>query len=469
MRAALTMMTLLATAYACGGSGHDDFSDPIGAGARGGSSGGVGNAGGTSSAGTGAETSGGTSGTSSGGGGPNGGTTSGGSSGTAGKPTDGGAGPVGDAGAGGDGDPGTAGAGGSAPTDDCPGETTGCVIDWAGTFGTVASASMDGVGQAAVFGDGDANTTLRAITGDGTYLYVSGSNCVRRIEIATATVQTIAGVCGSPGYVNDVGSDARFNFVDGLATDGDRLWVADSGNNRIRAVDLINFDVNVLSGGGSAGDNDGWSGASQYDGLRGMVLLGGNLYVVEEGNASVRRISTSNGTSSTIAGNNNNTGDVNGAGNIAEFEGPRKIATDGTDLFVGDTENHLVRRVVLGGGTASSNTVSTFAGYDVDDPNLPGHKDGPAAEALFNGPRGVTFDGTDLIVADSDNCVIRKIRVADGEVITMAGSVVAPCANHVVGIGMAAEFNKPTDIHYDPGSGDLFILENSVIRRMYYK
>jgi hypothetical protein len=63
-----------------------------------------------------------------------------------------------------------------------------------------------------VFGGNDG---LRGITGDGTYIYVAGNNCIRRIEIASATVQTIAGQCGTVAYVDARGAAARFGFVDG--------------------------------------------------------------------------------------------------------------------------------------------------------------------------------------------------------------------------------------------------------------
>jgi hypothetical protein len=90
--------------------------------------------------------------------------------------------------------------------------------------------------------------------------------------------------------------------------------------------------------------------------------------------------------------------------------------------------------------------------------------------AQLNRPRGISSDGTDLYLylADSDNCVIRKITVPGAVVTTIAGTQLAGgCANHAVGVGTAAEFNKPMDLHFDPGSGDLFIAEGSVIRRMY--
>ncbi len=465
MRGRLAIVTFLAGVYACSSSKDTNFSDPVG-GSRGGDTAGGGmNGGGMNGAGTGGESI--TAGTSgSGAGGSTGGTATGATGGEAGS------GATPSAGAGGDeSTSGAAGAGGSPePEETCPGTLKGCVIDWAGTHGTLDDASVDGIGQDAVFGDadGDPNLVLRGITGDGTYLYVTGNNCVRRIEIATAEVETIAGQCGTEAYVNDVGTDARFGQLDGIATDGITLWVADSGNSVIRSIDLASFDVNYLTGDPAmSGNNNGGPSVAEFYAPRGMVYQDGYLYLVEQGNNSLRRIDPSTGNVTLLAGDNG-LGESDGNGDMARFWQPRKITGDGTDLFVADTLNHLLRQVVPG-ASAMSTDVSTLAGNRSGSPNTPGWEDGTGQLARFYEPRGITFDGTDLVVADTLNCVIRHVTLPDAVVTTIAGAVEDPCATHAVGVGTEARFNRPFDLHYDPGTGDLFILENSVIRRMYYK
>jgi hypothetical protein len=467
MRGRLAIVTFLAGVYACGSSKDTNFGDPAGGGARGGdtASGGM-NGGAMTGAGT-AGDSAGTSG--SGAGGSSGGTTAGGATGS-----DAGAGATLSAGAGGDqGMAGAAGAGGSPEPEGCPGTLKGCVIDWAGTHGTLEDPSVDGIGQDAVFGDadGDPNSVLRGITGDGTYLYVTGNNCVRRIEIATAEVVTIAGQCGTAAYVNDVGTDARFGQLDGLATDGITLWVADSGYSVIRTIDLASFDVNYLTGDpGMAGNNNGGPSTAEFYLPRGMVYQDGYLYVVEQGNhsiRSIRRVDPSNGNVTLLAGDNG-IGETDGNGDQARFNQPRKITGDGMDLYVSDTLNHLLRLVVPAADRFTTD-VSTLAGNRSGAPNTPGWEDATGQLARFYEPRGITFDGTDLLVADTLNCVIRHVTLPDGIVTTIAGAVEEPCATHAVGVGTEARFNRPFDLHYDAGTGDLFILENSVIRRMYYK
>jgi hypothetical protein len=383
-----------------------------------------------------------------------------GSGGNAGDPGGGSGGMAGTGGmaGGGAGGGGMGGTGGAAPT--CPGTQVGCVVDWAGKFGTSASASMDGTGTAAVFGGNDA---ARALTGDSTYLYVAGSNCIRRVHLTTAVVETIVGQCGNPGFANQSGAQARFGAVDGMVHSGGKLWLNDAGNFVIREIDLSNMAVSTLSGSvGNNGFQSGSAGNSRYDSMLGMTLITHNLFITEgAGNDDVRHIDNSNGASTLVAGGNG-AGNQNGAGNVAEFSSARKIGTNGTDLFVVDTENNRVRRIVLGGGSASTNTVSTFVG------STAGFMDATGTSAQLRRPRGITFNGTDFFLSDSDNCVVRKITVPGGVVTTIAGKYLAGgCANHAEGLTTAAEFNKPLDIYFDPGSGDLFISEGTVIRRMY--
>jgi hypothetical protein len=458
MRPSFALSAVLACAYACGSSNDVDFNRPPAPGGLGAS------AGQGAAAGMNTGASGGTDGSGASAGTAGSGAQSGGTGGSGATPSAGAAGDEGSAGA--------AGAGGATP-ETCPGTLSGCVNDWAGSFGTAADVSVDGVGDEAVFGDagGDSNLVLRAITGDGTYLYVAGNACVRRIAIATAAVDTLAGECGNEGYDNEIGADARFGFIDGIATDGSSVWVSDGDNHVIRRIDLATRAVTYLTGDvGNPGNNDGASSFAEFDAPRGMTYAGGYLYVVEQGNDALRRVDPTSGAVTTVAGDNNE-GDLDSTGNNAQFLEPRKVTSDGTDLYVADTDNHLIRRVVIGGIPASSNTVSTLAGSRTGDPNTPGYSDATGELALFNSPRGITFDGQDLILADRDNCVLRKISLPGAVVTTIAGVAApldgTPCAHHVVGVGTAAEFNQPMDVHYDAGTGDLFILENSVVRRMY--
>ena len=82
--------------------------------------------------------------------------------------------------------------------------------------------------------------------------------------------------------------------------------------------------------------------------------------------------------------------------------------------------------------------------------------------------RGVAFDGAStLIIGDSDNFCIREIDLSTDQVTTIAGT--AGVAGHAVGVGLSAAFDKPHDVHFDAPTGDLFISEGTLLRRMYYR
>ena len=101
----------------------------------------------------------------------------------------------------------------------------------------------------------------------------------------------------------------------------------------------------------------------------------------------------------TLAGTGDN-GSANGTGTSASFYNPFGITTDGTNLYVGDTNNHLIRQIVI-----STGVVTTVAGTGSS-----GSANGTGTSASFNTPYGITTDGTNLYVVDSGNHLIRKIE-----------------------------------------------------------
>jgi len=101
----------------------------------------------------------------------------------------------------------------------------------------------------------------------------------------------------------------------------------------------------------------------------------------------------------TLAGTGS-TGSANGTGTSASFNSPRGITTDGTNLYVSDLSNHLIRKIVI-----STGAVTTVAGTGSS-----GSANGTGTSASFYRPKGITTDGTNLYVADRGNHLIRKIE-----------------------------------------------------------
>ena len=100
------------------------------------------------------------------------------------------------------------------------------------------------------------------------------------------------------------------------------------------------------------------------------------------------------------------------SGAAAGFNDPRGITTDGTYLYVTDSGNHTIRRIL-----AATGQVRTIAGM----PGIPGYSDNVSFDARFNYPRGIAVDGDYLYVADSGNNVFRRVNKETGEVLTFSG------------------------------------------------
>jgi len=211
--------------------------------------------------------------------------------------------------------------------------------------------------------------------------------------------------------------------------------------------------VTVLAGDGVAGMRDGDASRARFSDPFGVaVAADGSIYLADAGDAQrIRRI-TPDGRVSTLAGGG--LGYVDGAGSIARFDTPSALAIDAAGaLYVADTGNHVIRRITPDG------LVSTIAGDGVA-----GYRDGPAAEARFNGPVGVAVDGAGrVIVADTYNDRIRSIE-ADGTVTTVAGSGRRGRAD---GASAEAEFDTPCAVGLDSG-GNVYVADtgNDALRRI---
>ena len=139
---------------------------------------------------------------------------------------------------------------------------------------------------------------------------------------------------------------------------------------------------------------------------------GTNLYVTDTLNHRIRKIVIDNGTVTTLAGQSDN-GSTDATGTSASFNKPIGITTDGTNLYVADYINHRIRKIVI-----STGSVTTLAGgcenvgWPCSSSGLAGggSTDATGTSASFKYPRGITTDGTNLYVSDSDNHRIRKIE-----------------------------------------------------------
>ena len=204
-----------------------------------------------------------------------------------------------------------------------------------------AAGFADGVGGAARFSQPGAV----AVDSNGV-LYVAdgGNNAIRRITPG-GVVGTLAGWTNA-GYADGVGTNALLNGPAGVAVDAmGNVFVADTGNNTIRKI-ATNGVVSTLAGlAGTAGHADGVGTNAHFNGPAGVAVdAAGNVFVADTYNYTIRRVAF-DGTVTTIAGAPGQYGYRDGAGTNALFDLASGVAVDGMgNVYVADTDNNVVRK-----------------------------------------------------------------------------------------------------------------------------
>ena len=353
--------------------------------------------------------------------------------------------------------------------------------------GTAGSAgATNGVGSAARF------NIVTGVTTDGKgnfYVTDFGNHTIRKID-ATGNVTTIAGIAGSPGSNTVVfdssgnqvvvsgasalsAGSALFNNPSGITTDGNgNLYVADYNNSTIRRINIANdatSTVTVLTIAGSPGVNasvDATTGTdARFNHPTDVTTDGVNLYVTDSNNLTIRKISltdpkypvTTIAGSQGAAGANPPVGAAPVSGPNARFQFPARITTDGTNLYVTDFIKNTINMIDANG------KVSTIAGTA----GVTGAADGDGAAASFSNINGITSDGTNLYVTDSNNHTVRKLVLLPSgiwRVTTIAGAV--GTTGSTDGAGSAARFKFPIGITTDGNALYVTDSNNYTIRKI---
>ena len=341
-------------------------------------------------------------------------------------------------------------------------------------------------------------------TGD---LYISELERVRTVAAATGIISTVAGD-GTFGFSGDGGSAtaAVLNGPAGLAfLDGD-LYIADQGNQRVREVTAGGL-ISTVAGDGQVstsniGDGLSATGASLYNPAGLTFDADANLYIADSGDNRVRLVQSS-GVIITFAGDGSATGlggdgnpavstplslpqgvladnssniyiadtghnrviRVDSAGNIqtvagtgtpgadastlAQLAGPTGLALDSAgNVYITDTQNHRVLML------AAAGAISTIAGTGVSGFSGDG---GPASSAALSFPCAVAVDSSlDIFIADGGNNRIRVVT-PDGKIATIAGTGVAAYSGDS-GPALLVALSNPCGLALD-GSGDLLVAD----------
>lgn len=326
----------------------------------------------------------------------------------------------------------------------------GVVTTLAGTGG---SGYADGTGTAAVF---NAPQGIAVDTVGNVFVADTYNGVIRKITPA-GLVSTIAGAAGAFGSSDGIGVAARFGKPTALVLDsGGNIYVTDAGFNTVRKITASGMVSTLAGTPGVTGADDGLGGAATFNDPTGIAVdRQGNVFVEDTGNNTIRVI-TPAGLVSTFAGKTAVTGQADGVGAGASFDGPTSVASDGAgNVYVADTVNNVIRRIT------SAGIVTTFAGTA----GVTGHADGTASAASFKGLAGIATDmAGNVYVSDSGNNAIRMITPA-GVVSTICGQAgVAGSAN---GSAAAATFSRPQGIAID-ANGNIYLADdgNQLIRKI---
>ncbi len=284
--------------------------------------------------------------------------------------------------------------------------STGVITTVAGT-GAAGYSGDGGLATAATFRSPNGITVDNA---GNLYIADKGNHAVRKVTAATGEITTIAGT-GVAGYSGDGGAatSAQLNEPDYVSLDGaNNLYIADAQNNRIRMVNASTQIITTVAGNGTqgySGDGGAATSAELYTPVAVVVNASGYIYIADTGNNRVRKVNTG-GIITTIAGNGTSgyAGD-GGAATSAEIDYPSGLSLDNPgNIYIADALNNAVREVNIGTGTITTVAGNGTAGFSGDN--------GPAlrAEMHDSADVAINFNGN-LYIADADNSVIRRVAL----------------------------------------------------------
>jgi DNA-binding beta-propeller fold protein YncE len=229
----------------------------------------------------------------------------------------------------------------------------------------------------------------------------------------------VAGI-GQPGRKDGRFDEAQFNDPQGMAVKGDTLYLADRKNHLIRTLDLKSRTVRTIAGTGAQGDIRRRGGPALATGLNSpwdLYLDGTTLYIAQAGYHQIWTLNLVKGEAAPYAGTGREM-IFDGAFPRASFAQPSGLASDGTHLFVADSEGSVIRSLGLGGKGEVRTLVGPECGQNLFDF---GDKDGVGEQVRLQHALGVAYHDSKLYVADTYNSKIKVIDPAKQSCTTLLG------------------------------------------------
>lgn len=310
---------------------------------------------------------------------------------------------------------------------------------------TGGAVSASGQTTSTFVSSGLSNPISTAVDAAGNvYVADAGNHSIRKVS-PSGVMSTLAGA-GYAGYADGTGTSAVFRHPTFLVVDASgNVFVSDQQNHRVRKITPSGV-VSTFAGSGSIGSGDGTGTSASFQYPMGLAFdVAGNLFVADGYNHKIRKISPS-GVVTTFAGTGG-IGMANGPALSATFNYPMGLAFDAAgNLMVADRMNHMIRKIT------SAGTVSTFSGN-----GFAGFNNSSSSFSSFNETNGVTVDvAGNVFVADRQNHMVRKLDPS-GAATTLAGT---GAAASVDGTGASVSFNSPYGVTINP-QGAIYVAENA--------
>ena len=276
-------------------------------------------------------------------------------------------------------------------------------------IGTGEEALVDGVLAQSAFN----HPQGMAVDGDILYVADTENHAIRRIDLQGGQVETIAGT-GEQGYDRTGGRPGRSTSLSSpwdVVLHNGVVYIAMAGIHQLWSLDLETGIVGPYAGSGREAITDGPLSTSALAQPSGITTDGERLFFADSETSAIRNCDLDpNGSVRTLIGLGLfEFGDVDGDDFRVRMQHPIGITHHDGVLYVADTYNHKIKRVL-----PKTRSAFTLAGA-----GKPGHADGPFAQARFSEPSGLSIASGKMYIADTNNHAIRVADMETGEVATL--------------------------------------------------